>query len=62
MSIAFFLLIRSIGVLCLPFSPAFSNDEDSEYEEDEGAGHQSNVDDNSLNGPATTLGRSLKSK
>lgn len=40
---------------------AFSNEEDSEYEEDDGAGHQSYVDDNSVNGPALSLGRSIKS-
>lgn len=57
---ASFLHIQLFDVFCLDFS-AFSNDEDSECEEDDGAGHQSYVDDNSANGPATTLGRSLKS-
>lgn len=44
------------------FFPAYSNDEESEYEEDDGAGHQSFVDGNSENGPAMSLGRSIKSK
>lgn len=49
------------------FVLAFSNDDDSEYEDDDGGGvgkaegHRSYVDDNSANGPATTLGHSVKS-